>query len=184
VAWARLDPEREAAILGLARGSRAEREKAFDEIFQELREAVLALCLHLTGNAADAEDALQETFIALYQGLASFRGESRLTTWIYRITIRVAIRVKARRPRRAGELHDEEAAPHMPDALVAREDSEKLARALAGLSAEHRTVLSLFAIEGLGHAEIAAILGVPEGTVWSRLHSARKKLAAELSIAS
>ena len=153
-------------------------QAAFEELVGLYRGEVQIHCYRFLGSLADAEDALQETFFALYQALPGFRGESRLTTWVYRIAIRVAIRVKARRPRRAGELADEHAAPHATDALVAREDSEKLARALAELSAEHRTVLSLFAIEGLGHAEIAAILGVPEGTVWSRLHMARKKLAA------
>ena len=61
-----------------------------------------------------------------------------------------------------------------------RERSRQLARALARLSADHRTVLALFSLDGLSHREIAETLGIPEGTVWSRLHLARKKLAAEL----
>jgi RNA polymerase sigma-70 factor, ECF subfamily len=64
--------------------------------------------------------------------------------------------------------------------MRARLDARRLAAALARLPAEQRAVLSLFALDGLGHREIAEILGVPEGTVWSRLHGARKRLAAEL----
>ena len=58
--------------------------------------------------------------------------------------------------------------------------TEKLSSAMDRLSAEHRIVISLFAVDGLKHAEIAGILGVPEGTVWSRLHAARERLAQEL----
>ncbi len=61
-------------------------------------------------------------------------------------------------------------------AAEGRLEAARLARAMARLGADHRAVLSLFAVEGLGHAEIAAVLGVPEGTVWSRLHAARKAL--------
>lgn len=159
----------------------------FDEVFLSLRERVLALCLHLTGNRADAEDALQETFLGVYRGLPAFRGESEVSTWVYRIAIRTALRVKARSRAAgcAGPLDADVVDPHPgragprtgPDALVAREDMERLAAALASLPFEHRVVLSLFAIDGLRHKEIAAILGIPEGTVWSRLHVARKRLA-------
>lgn len=147
----------------------------FDEIFAALRERVLALSLHLTGNRADAEDALQETFLGVYQALPGFRGEAQVSTWVYRIAIRTALRVKARSraARRAGPLETDPADRHPgragpatgPEALVAREDRERLAAAIAALPAEHRVVVSLFGIEGLSHKEIAAILGIPEGTV-------------------
>jgi RNA polymerase sigma-70 factor, ECF subfamily len=68
-------------------------------------------------------------------------------------------------------------APLPDDVAAARERMGQLKLALEQLSAEQRVVLSLFAVEGLGHEEIAGVLGVPTGTVWSRLHSARKRLA-------
>ena len=139
---------------------------------------VLSLCLHLTGSPGDAEDAAQEVFLAVFRDLPKFRGESRLSTWIYRIAVRTAFRVKAKRPRTVPL--DLESATETPDPALQRERSRHLARALANLSAEHRTVLALFALDGLSHREIAETLGIPEGTVWSRLHLARKKLAAEL----
>jgi RNA polymerase sigma-70 factor, ECF subfamily len=141
---------------------------------------VFALCLHLTGNVADAEDALQEVFLAIHQGIGRFRGESRLFTWIYRIAIRIALRVKASRPQESKELKVDPIATTEHDPIVAREESERVFSALSRLSANHRVVISLFAIEGLSHKEIAAILGVPEGTVWSCLHHARKNLASLL----
>jgi RNA polymerase sigma-70 factor, ECF subfamily len=178
---AEFDPQQEAALLARARqGTATEQHAAFEEIFRSLRRPLLGLCLNLTGNRSDAEEALQETLVAVYQGLPRFRGESRLGTWVYRVAVRISLRVRAQRRSRMEALTDEPQASTAPDPLVTRERADAVNLALTRLSAEHRTVISLFAIEGLSHGEIAAILGVPEGTVWSRLFAARKKLAAEL----
>lgn len=72
------------------------------------------------------------------------------------------------------------AAPSAEEGLLARSEALRVGEAMRALSAEHRTVLSLFALEGLSHREIADVLGIPEGTVWSRLAVARRKLASEL----
>lgn len=151
---------------------------SFDEIFAETHGRALGLCLHLTGNRADAEDAAQETYLAVHRALPRFRGDCRVSTWVYRIAIRAALRVKARRP--ATEPLEFEPAAETRDPAVDRERSGQIRRALAHLSFEHRTVLALFSLDGLSHREIAETLGIPEGTVWSRLHLARKRLAAEL----
>ena len=179
-----LDTQTELALCARARtGSRAERDEAFEQIFRELRAQVFALCLHLTGGRAEAEDALQECFLAVHQAIGSFRGEARLATWVYRIAVRSALSVKARR-RAHGHAPLEEASSTPspgddPEAEAAtRQDFRRFLDALARLPEEHRVVLSLFAIEGLGHAQIAEIVGVPAGTVWSRLHNARKRLGA------
>jgi RNA polymerase sigma-70 factor (ECF subfamily) len=142
------------------------------DIDAALSRRLLALCLHLCGNVADAEDALQETLLALH--VARFRGESSVEAFAYR----VALRIKARR-RQAGEPSGEPAASGA-GAIEAAADAAKVLRAMARLPTEQRAVLSLFALEGLKHREIAEILGVPEGTVWSRLHAARKRLQMEL----
>jgi len=177
-----LEPDAEAALLARIRDA-ATRRAAFDELFVALREQVFAVCLHVTGNAADADDALQETFVAVHEGLAGFRGDSRLSTWVHRIAIRAAIRVRARR-RPAADVHDVDPPARGVDAVLAGELADRLAAAMNRLSAEHRVVISLFAVDELSHAQIAEILGVPEGTVWSRLHAARKRLAAELGDAA
>jgi RNA polymerase sigma-70 factor, ECF subfamily len=155
------------------------RAAAFDELFASLCEQVFAVCLHVTGNAADADDALQETFLAVHAGLPKFRGEARLSTWVHRIAIRASIRVRARH-RPAADVHEVDPPARESDPVASRELGERIAAAMNRLPAGHRVVLSLFAVDELGHAQIAEILGVPEGTVWSRLHTARKRLAAEL----
>jgi len=188
-----LDAAAEAAILAGSRGAAAERARAFDELFRALREPVLSLALHLTGRRPDAEDALQEAFLDVHRALDRFRGEARLSTWVYRIALRAAIRVRARRreearsgagrpqgdPSAAGGEVEGPGTGGEAD-MLARLEAGRVAAALDRLPAEQRAVLSLFALRGLGHREIAEILGVPEGTVWSRLHAARRRLAAEV----
>lgn len=155
----------------------------FEVVFDDLRGRVFALARHLTGSRAEAEDVVQETFLAVHQALGGFRGECALSTWVLRIAIHAAYRVRARRRQHVAldagvEVPD--GAPRPDELAAAREDARRLTAALEGLSAEQRTVLSLFAVEGLAHDEIAEILGIPIGTVWSRLHGARKKLALAL----
>lgn len=179
-----LTTDAELALCEQARaGSPAERQQAFEQIFRALREQVFALCLHLTGSRAEAEDAVQECFLAVYRALGTFRGEARLATWVYRIAVRAALSVKARRrAQQHTPLDDALATPAPGDdpetQAATRQDMRRFLDALAHLPEEHRVVLSLFAVEGLDHAQIAEIVGVPPGTVWSRLHNARKRLGA------
>ena len=150
----------------------------FDQVYAACHRHVHALCVNLLGTA-DAEDALQETFIAVARALPSFLGDASVQTWVHRIAIRVALKLRARR-RPQDELSDQ-----LPDAatdpIADRADADELSYALRSLSFEHRVVLSLFAVSGLTHAEIAETLGVPEGTVWSRLHHAKRKLGELLT---
>ena len=148
--------------------------REFDQVYADCHRHVHALCLNLLGNAADADDAFQETFIAVDRALPSFRGDANVKTWVHRIAIRIALKLRARR-RRTDELGNELPSP-TTDPIAAHADTDAVTRALASLSFEHRLVLSLFAVAGLTHAEIAETLGVPEGTVWSRLHHAKRKL--------
>jgi RNA polymerase sigma-70 factor (ECF subfamily) len=157
------------------------RSAVFEEIFAAHRGPVHGLCLRLCSNAALAEDALQETFLEVYKGLPAFRGEAQLGTWIYRVAMRTALRLRARQP--APGVSEVQAAPAGGDpdaALAARDDMRAVQAALNALPEEQRTVVALFSLDGLSHGEIATILGIPEGTVWSRLHKGRKALAAAL----
>jgi RNA polymerase sigma-70 factor (ECF subfamily) len=176
-----LDAVAESDLLARVRsGSTSTQRDGFEELFRTFRQPVLSLALHLTGNAGDAEDVVQEVFVSVHKALPSFRGEARLSTWIYRITIRAALAMKARR-RETTPLDDVRPSANASSDLDARERARRLEQAMQKLSAEKRTVLSLFALEGLLHKEIADILGIPEGTVWSRLSAARKELIAELA---
>jgi len=158
-------------------------EDAVRHLYEELSGKLYALCYGITRDASDAQDAVQETFLSIQRALPQFRGDAQLTTWAYRIAVRAAVSVKARRTRHSGDAVDLEAAdprPGLEETVEARERQRRLDAAMRTLSLEHRTVLSLFAVEGLTHPQIASVLGIPEGTAWSRLHLARKRLAAAL----
>ena len=176
----------ETEIVALARSPRTEdRAEAQGRLVAELQRPLYKLCLHLLGNPADAEDALQESLLSACRGLADFRAEAKLSTWAYRIALRTALDLRARRARRnetSTDALDGQASTMMAvdEHAALKQRATRLAAAMDTLSAEQRAVLSLFAIDGLGHQEIGEVLGVPEGTVWSRLHAARKKVAAAM----
>jgi RNA polymerase sigma-70 factor, ECF subfamily len=153
----------------------------FETVYASCHRDVYALCRYLVGNAADAQDAAQDTFLAVAGALPAFRSEASISTWVHRIAIRCALKVRARSRRAPEPLPIDELTASGDDPRRRNEQATQLAHAMAQLSFEQRTVISLFAIDGLTHAEIAEVLGVPEGTVWSRLHTARKRLAALLS---
>jgi RNA polymerase sigma-70 factor, ECF subfamily len=179
-----------AAVLdaGLVARARAasgkDREAACREIYESLRPRVFRVCLQLCGERTLAEDAMQNAFLAAFRGLRTFRGDAQLSTWIYRVAIREALAVRSRRPpaaeiSEAAETVASGAAP-LDAQAAARQQARAVQAAFRTLSAEHQAVLSLFAVEGLKHKQIAEVLGVPEGTVWYRLHEARKALRARM----
>ncbi len=154
---------------------------SFDEIYRELREKILGLGFRMTRRTEDAEDVLQETFLLVHRHLPKFRGESKVSTWVYRIATRVALNLRKRRADRAHdqltpEHGDELASPSPPDRLQSREEVQRIRQALQSLSPGFNAVLSLLGIDELSPAEVAEILGIPEGTVWSRATHARRKL--------
>jgi len=126
----------------------------------------------------EREDAAQDIFIAVFRSLRHFRGEAQLSTWIYRIAARHAIRLGRRR--RTRETMRLMMLKEKPTVLV--DPSERstqvatLDRMLAKLPPKKRTVLVLFEIEGLSAKEISDVVGCPENTVWSRLHHARSEM--------
>ena len=126
----------------------------------------------------EREDATQDIFIAVYRSLRHFRGDAQLSTWIYRIAARHAIRLG--RKRRTREMMRAMFLKEKPQATVdPSERSTHLAtldRMLAKLAPKKRTVLVLFEIEGMSAKEISEVVGCPENTVWSRLHHARSEM--------
>ena len=179
-----LSAEREAALVAQARGRGPARELATRELYEALRPQVWALCLRLCGDRQAAEDAMQDAFFNVFRQLAAFRGEARLSTYLYRVAVREAISQRARRPPSVPveEAHALASDAPAPDALAAvRQRAERVERAFSSLAPAHQTVLTLFALEGLGHGQIAQVLGVAEGTVWYRLHEARKALSARVA---
>jgi RNA polymerase sigma-70 factor (ECF subfamily) len=127
----------------------------------------------------EREDAAQDVFMAVYRSLARFRGEAQLSTWIYRIAARHAVRMGRRR--RVREFLSvlalrEPAPPGPPDPSERASHLHMLDRMLTRLNPKKRTVFVLFEIEGLKVDEIARVVGCPENTVWSRLHHARSEM--------
>jgi len=191
-----IEPSVEARLVAeLQGGNRRARDRAISELHALLARPLHQLCLRVACHPTDAEDALQETFVDVMRGIGSFRGGARLTSWVYRVAIRAALRVRSRRERSASregpsfdglELDERAArdsgrAPSDPARLAAeREGAARLLAAIGRLPAAQRAVLGLAALEELPQTEVAEILGVPVGTVHSRLSAARAKLREEL----
>ncbi|HEX6886159.1 MAG TPA: RNA polymerase sigma factor [Planctomycetota bacterium] len=151
------------------------------------REAVFALGRSVLGDPSGAEDVLQETYLAAWRYGDRFRGAGSLRGWILRIAAnlsrRALLRERARRELIRPLLRPEqerEGAPEPATELLAKERAVAVRSALARLPAEHRMAVSVSALGGLSTEEMAAILGCPPGTVWSRVHHAKKKLAHAL----
>ncbi len=152
------------------------RDSVFEMIFREHRESLLHLCLRLTGNQADAEDALQDAMTDVYNGLPGFEGRAEISTWMHRITIRAAMRVRSKQKRTRYEPWQDQPARPTANNPEDREQEKRVLAAVDRLPTDLRLVIHLFSLHGLPHGEVAAILGIPEGTVWSRLHRARLRL--------
>ena len=131
-----------------------------------------------------ADDAVQQTLVAIWRELPSLRDPDRFEAWTYRLVVRFCL-VEARRVRRTGirEIRIDELTPSHSDAIAQADLRDQLERALRQLSLEHRTVVVLHHYAGLPLADIAEILGVPYGTVGSRLHHATRALRAAIDAA-
>ena len=153
---------------------------AFDELVVRHRDRVWAIALRMCRNRDDAEDVLQETFIAAWRALDRFGGRSEVTTWLYRIAVNKSHDVIARR--RATAPLDELTEPVEPrDGGEQHAQRQAIEAALQTLTPEFRAVAVLCDILGLTPAEAAKILQIPEGTAKSRVFRARGELARALA---
>ncbi|MEO0652557.1 MAG: sigma-70 family RNA polymerase sigma factor [Planctomycetota bacterium] len=169
----------ERVLLEKLRGSRAESEEGLQQLHDLTRSSLFGLALRMTGRPDLADDAVQETFVDVIRGLRSFRGDARLTTWLYRIAVRASTRI-AVRSKQAGQVLPEEleaTAAGPGESAEQRDGAARVLRAIAKLPANQRAVVALSALKELPQTEVAEILGVPTGTVYSRLHSARARLS-------
>ena len=157
---------------------------AFEELVRRHGALVLGVCKRVTGHPQDAEDAFQATFLVLAQQAASVRNGERLWNWLYGVAFRVSWRSRrAARRRRAREtpvaLLPEPRAPE--PSPIQTELAPILDEELAALPSHYREAIVLCDLRGASRQEAAAALGVPEGTLSSRLANGRKKLAARLT---
>jgi RNA polymerase sigma-70 factor (ECF subfamily) len=152
-------------------------ESAFRVVFRQHSPTMFGVALRmLSYQHADAEDAVQDAWLRAVRGLAAFRGNSSLRTWLVGITIRCALEL-GRRERRTG---DERTRP-VEHARATLDEHVDLERAIATLAEGYRHVLVLHDIYGYTHAEIGALLGVDEGTSKSQLSRARQLVRQTLS---
>ncbi|HEX3771105.1 MAG TPA: sigma-70 family RNA polymerase sigma factor [Polyangiaceae bacterium] len=170
-------------------------ERAFNDVVRAYERRIFALALRMMGDRAEAEDLAQEVFVQVFKAIGTFRGESKLSTWIYRIAVNLAKnRAKYLRVRHTSE-QDEIAAVEeraglgsagdgknvarvaRPDEMMAgRETEDVVRRAILTLEPSFRECLVLRDVEDLSYEEIGQITGLPEGTVKSRIHRARSQL--------
>lgn len=168
---------------------------AYRGLVERYQTRVFHLVFGMVRNREDARDLTQEAFVKAYRNLHAFRDESRFYTWLYRIAMNVTIDFVRRRAKAPVAGADEDVAVREPDGAVAeihhaesprrayerKELHDAILAAVEQLPEDQRQVVLLREIEGLSYKEIAEIVGVPEGTVMSRLFYARKKLQAALA---
>jgi RNA polymerase sigma factor (sigma-70 family) len=168
---------------------------AFDRLILKYRERIFGIVYHMTANREDAADLTQDAFIKAFQSINRFGGQSSFFTWLYRIAINSTLsHLRKHRLRSFFSLETiDQDAPVSRELIAALTDKtgadrdafvhelkEKLNEAMQKLSIKHRTVVTLFEIDGLGHQEIAEIMECSVGTVRSRLHYAKQLLQSEL----
>ncbi|MSU70226.1 MAG: sigma-70 family RNA polymerase sigma factor [Opitutaceae bacterium] len=169
---------------------------AFDQLILKYRERLFAVVYNMTSNREDTADLVQDAFIKAFQSINRFGGQSAFFTWLYRIAVNSALTHLRKNKLRSFfslEQVNEDDRPTAEVIAVLTDDAngaergafvkelqEKLNEAMHKLSIKHRTVVTLFEIDGLSHQEIAEITGSSVGTVRSRLYYAKQLLQAEL----
>ena len=174
--------------------ARAGDRQALNRLLAGVRPRLLAVALRIMHDRDDAEDVVQESLIKVCRNITRFEGRSAFTTWLHRIVVNTSLD-RLRRPElrrdRVAETEEGETRPEAVSA-VNEETPEQLYNqaeagavvqgAIARLSPVHREVLALRELDGESYQDIAAIVRIPVGTVMSRLHHARRRLAAELDL--
>jgi len=167
--------------------ARAGDDQAFGLLVRKYQHRALTIARALGADPAEAEDVAQDAFLRAYRGLARFRGASTFRTWLVQVVTNTARTHRRQRTARRETSADEGEMPiaeRLPDpanlehATIAR---DRVARALAALPVDLREAVVLRDVEGLDYREIAEVLGVPIGTVESRIFRGRARLRAALT---
>ena len=166
--------------------------QAFEQLVTPHEQMLWRVCWHYTHHQEDAADCLQETMLKAWRAIKSYRGECSLSTWLYRIAATVCLdflRKQKRLPQTesADEMAEEDGfapvddSPTPDEAVIRAESADNIRAAIDSLPAEMRTVIILYALQGLGYEEIAAAMQTSVGTVKSRINRARQKITAYLA---
>lgn len=168
--------------------------RAFDELVRKYTPKLYGLVYNMTSNREDTADLLQDIFAKAYRSMKRFQGKSTFYTWIYSISVNMTLNFLKKRGRYTKlSLDDVDSGiQNDPDFINVTSGSspvrevnihelqKRLNEAMMKLSEDHRTVVTLYDIQGLQHADISKILGVSEGTVRSRLFYAHRQLQTYL----
>jgi RNA polymerase sigma-70 factor, ECF subfamily len=153
---------------------------AFASLFHQHKARIYSVCLRMTNNTAEAEDLTQDAFLQVFRKLATFRGDSALSTWLYRIAVNTVLmhfRKKALRQISLDEPYNQDAkAVSRDDRLAGSVDRIALARAIRELPDGYRTIFLLHEVEGYEHQEIAELLDCSVGNSKSQLHKAKLRI--------
>jgi RNA polymerase sigma-70 factor, ECF subfamily len=160
--------ESEAELLAACRRREM---RAFEQLYSAHGARLKSVAYHTTGSRQDAEDAVQETFLKAYRGIDGFAGGSSIGTWLCRICINACYDLVRKR-----QLEMERVRPPEPHSSPQPALRAQLEQALARIHPRQRAVFLLFAVEGMKHSEIAAILEIPEGTSKAWLFEAKREL--------
>jgi RNA polymerase sigma-70 factor (ECF subfamily) len=151
-------------------------ERAMEALYHQYKRRVFGLVTRIVG-PSDSEEVAQEVFVRIFRGLAKFRGDAALGTWIYRLSVNAALTHVTRRNRHP-EV-GEEVLANVPAPSRPQRDpclSDRLTEAMSALPPGYRAILVLHDVEGLSHEECAAIMGCRVGTSKSQLHKARMRM--------
>ncbi len=166
--------DEQALVEAVRRGERP----AMHAFYERYRRRVFALIARICG-AQDAEELSQEVFLRAFRALDKFRGDSQLSTWMYRLAVNAALSHATRAQARSRRSVSDEVLDELPAPAQESGDPrlrERLTAAMEALPAGYRAVLVLHDVEGLQHEEVAQILGCRVGTSKSQLHKARAKM--------
>lgn len=161
-------------------------DEAFDVLYEKYKNLAIRTAYLITGNLPDSEDVVQETFVKVYLHITELKNDSGFKPWMMQILVRTAWRTGKRNGR---EIPDDDTVSRMENTasisplgqMIKREEAEMISNAVRSLPIKHRTVVVLYYYNELPVTEIAKLLGCREGTVKSRLHTARKALKGALS---
>ena len=169
--------------LALAERCRQGDFEAFESLYREHSSRLFSLTVRMLGNRTDAEDMLQEIFLTAHRKLQSYRGDARLGTWLFRLATNLCLdhlRSKSARMHQATSSLDDDNAKepvsHAPGPVIGTVQNIDMERAVARLPQGCRAAFLLHDVEGFEHREVAAMLGISEGTSKSQVHKARLKL--------
>ena len=162
--------------------------QAFEQLVTPYEQMLWRVCWHYTRHQEDAADCLQESMLKAWRAIKTYRGDCSLSSWLYRIAATVCLdflRKQKRLPETesADEMAEEEGfapaddSPTPDEAVIRRESADNIRAAIDSLPADMRTVIILYALQGMPYEEIAASMQTSVGTVKSRLNRARQKIA-------